>query len=107
MIPRFNPIIAACVRSSAPNLERMHLTRLFTVSSVVESLIRDLFVCIAGGDQPQHADFCRRQGVIGRMLGDFVRGLRGNAFFPACTARIVSRVPCAMRSSAGTPEHPP
>ena len=37
IIPLFNPIIAACVRSLAPNLERMHLTRLLTVSSVIES----------------------------------------------------------------------
>jgi hypothetical protein len=37
MIPRFNPIIAACVRSLAPNLERMFLTRPLTVSSVIES----------------------------------------------------------------------
>ena len=37
MIPLFNPIVAACVRSLAPNLERMDLTRLLTVSSVMES----------------------------------------------------------------------
>ena len=37
MIPLFNPIIAAWVRSLAPNFERMFLTRLFTVSSVIES----------------------------------------------------------------------
>jgi len=37
MIPLFKPIIAACVRSLAPSLERMFLTRLFTVSSVIES----------------------------------------------------------------------
>ena len=37
MMPRFNPIMAACVRSLAPNLERMFLTRLLTVSSVIES----------------------------------------------------------------------
>ena len=37
MIPLFSPIIAACVRSLAPNLERMDLTRLLTVSSVMES----------------------------------------------------------------------
>ena len=37
-------------------------------------LIRDLLVGIAGRDQAQHIDFCRRQGVIRRMLGDFVRG---------------------------------
>ena len=37
MIPLFKPIIAACVRSLAPNLERMDLTRLLTVSSVIES----------------------------------------------------------------------
>ena len=35
MIPLFKPIIAACVRSLAPNLERMDLTRLLTVSSVI------------------------------------------------------------------------
>ena len=37
MIPLFKPIIAAWVRSLAPNFERMFLTRLFTVSSVIES----------------------------------------------------------------------
>ena len=37
MIPLFSPIVAACVRSFAPNLERMDLTRLLTVSSVMES----------------------------------------------------------------------
>jgi hypothetical protein len=37
-------------------------------------LIRDLLVGIAGRDQAQHTDLCRGQGVIRRMLGDFVRG---------------------------------
>ncbi len=37
IIPRFNPIMAACVRSLAPNLERIFLTRPLTVSSVIES----------------------------------------------------------------------
>ena len=37
MIPLFRPIIAAWVRSLAPSLERMLLTRLLTVSSVMES----------------------------------------------------------------------
>jgi hypothetical protein len=37
MIPLFMPIMAACVRSLAPNLERMDLTRLLTVSSVILS----------------------------------------------------------------------
>jgi hypothetical protein len=37
MIPLFNPIIAACVRSLAPNFEKIDLTRLLTVSSVIES----------------------------------------------------------------------
>ena len=36
-------------------------------------LIRDLLVGIAGRDQSQHIDFGRGQGVIRRMLGDFVR----------------------------------
>ena len=33
----YDPIIAACVRSLSPNLERMFLTRPLTVSSVIES----------------------------------------------------------------------
>ena len=37
MIPRFRAMVVAWVRSLAPNLERMLLTRLFTDSSVVES----------------------------------------------------------------------
>jgi hypothetical protein len=37
MIPLFRPIIAACVRSLAPNFERIDLTRLLTVSSVILS----------------------------------------------------------------------
>ena len=32
-------------------------------------LIGDLLVGVSGGDQAEHVDFCRRQGVIGRMLG--------------------------------------
>jgi hypothetical protein len=37
MMPRFSPIVAACVRSFAPNLDRMLWILLFTVSSVIES----------------------------------------------------------------------
>ena len=37
-------------------------------------LIRDLLVGIPSGDQAQHTDFCRGQGIIRSMLGDFVRG---------------------------------
>ena len=37
MMPRFTPIMAAWVRSLAPNLDKMFLTRLLTVSSVIES----------------------------------------------------------------------
>jgi len=43
MMPPFNPITAACVRSLALSLERMDLTRLLTVSFVIE-LINDLLV---------------------------------------------------------------
>ena len=39
-------------------------------------LIRNLLVRIPGCDQSQHGDFCGCQGVIHRMLGNFVRGLR-------------------------------
>jgi len=37
MMPRFSPIIAACVRSWAPNFERIFLTRDLTVSSVIDN----------------------------------------------------------------------
>ena len=37
MIPRFSPIVTAWVRSFATSLRRMFLTRLLTVSSVIES----------------------------------------------------------------------
>ena len=37
MMPRFSPIVTACVRSFAPNFDRMLLTLLLTVSSVTES----------------------------------------------------------------------
>jgi hypothetical protein len=37
MIPRLTAIVVAWVRSLAPNLERMLLTRLFTDSSVVDN----------------------------------------------------------------------
>jgi hypothetical protein len=37
MIPRFSPIVTAWVRSFAPSLRRMFLTRLLTVSSEIES----------------------------------------------------------------------
>src|SRR5271165_1426270 len=40
-------------------------------------LIRDLLVRITSGDQSQHGNLCRCQGVISRMLGDFTRDLRG------------------------------
>src|SRR5262249_4061297 len=37
MMPRFSPMMAACVRSFAPSFERMILTRLLTVSSEIDS----------------------------------------------------------------------
>jgi hypothetical protein len=40
IIPRFNPIVTACVRSLAPSLARMFLTWLFTVTSVSDSCLR-------------------------------------------------------------------
>src|SRR5258708_27095102 len=37
MIPRFSPIVTACVRSFAPSFERMFLTCPLTVSSVIDN----------------------------------------------------------------------
>ncbi len=37
IIPRFNPIVTAWVRSLAPSLESMFVTWLLTVSSVIKS----------------------------------------------------------------------
>ena len=57
MIPLFTPIMAAWVLSLAPNLERMFLTRLVTVSSVIDSRSAICLFRIARGDQPQDIDF--------------------------------------------------
>ena len=46
-------------------------------------LIRDLLIGISGCDQAQHVDFCRRQRIIRRMLGDFVRGFGRKSLFQA------------------------
>ena len=45
-------------------------------------LIRDLLIGISGCDQAEHVDFCRRQGIIRRMLGDFVRRFGRKSLFP-------------------------
>src|ERR1700729_1246754 len=37
MMPRFTPIMAACVRSFARSFESIFFTRLFTVSSLIQS----------------------------------------------------------------------
>ena len=71
-------------------------------------LIRNLLVRIAGRDQSQHGDFRRRQGIIGRMLGDFVRGLwRKASSFRHGPHGWSPAVPCAKYSSAGKPEPQP
>src|SRR6516165_11265842 len=45
-------------------------------------LIGDLFVGIAGSNQPQHTDFCRCQGVGRCMLGKFVGSFGGKSLSP-------------------------
>src|SRR5215472_6165696 len=45
-------------------------------------LVGDLFVGIAGGNQPQHTDFSCREGIGGCMLGKFVGGFRGKSLSP-------------------------
>ena len=62
-------------------------------------LIRNLLVRIAGCDQPQHGDLCRGEGVIRRMLRDFVRGLgRKGSFFRLGLPGWFPAVPCVMCS---------
>ena len=73
MIPRFTPIIAAWVRSLAPNGENapdLALDGLFTGGK----LRGNLFIGIPFGNQAQDAHFCRGQRVIRGML----RKLKGH-----------------------------
>ena len=76
MIPRFSPIMAAWVRSLAPSLESMFADSALDRVLGDQKLGGNLFVRISGGDQPQHLDFRRRQGIIRRMLGKFGGDLR-------------------------------
>src|SRR5215467_14465885 len=46
-------------------------------------LVGDLFVGIAGGNQPQHTDFCRCQSVGGCMLGKFIGSFGGKSLSPS------------------------
>ena len=73
MMPRFSPIMA--VRSWAPNLKRMFLTRDLTVSFRDRKPIGDLLIAIARRNQGQNADFRRREGFIGGVLGNLVSSL--------------------------------
>src|SRR5215469_14099113 len=45
-------------------------------------LVGDLFVGIAGGNQPQHTDFSLRQSVGGCMLGKFIGSFGGKSLSP-------------------------
>src|SRR5215471_3660884 len=45
-------------------------------------LVGDLFVGIAGGNQPEHTDFSLRQGIGSCMLGKFVGSLCRKSLSP-------------------------
>src|SRR5262245_26902311 len=57
------------------------------LDSSLDGFLRDreargnLFVGLAGGNQPEDIDFRRRQVLIGGMLGNFERGLGGKCLF--------------------------
>ena len=90
MIPRFSPIIAACVRSLAPNFERMHLTRLFTVSSVMESWSA---ICLFAWPVAISRGTLISAGVNVSSVACVAISYETSgekAFFPVCTPRIVS-----------------
>ena len=102
--------MAACVRSLAPSLARMFLTRPLTVSSVTDELRGDLFIGIPAGNQPEDIDLRRSQGLIGGMLGQlnrmprrkassFRRGRRGSSPgvpYPAAFFSRYARAPAFM-----------
>jgi len=67
MNPRFRPMVAACVRSLAPSLERILVTSFDCVFGEIE-LRGDLFIGVAGRDQPQDFDLTLRQNVLAGMF---------------------------------------
>ena len=52
-------------------------------------LRRDLFIGVAGGDQPQDFNLTLRQLVLAGMFGQTRSRSAGIRFCPACTARMV------------------
>ena len=104
MMPRFTPIMAAWVRSFAPNLERMFRTWPFTVSSLTDSCSAISLLASPCAISRKHPNFRRCEGVVAGMLGKFVEASAEIAFLPAWTARMVPAVPHATSFSAGSPE---
>jgi hypothetical protein len=90
MMPRFKPIIAACVRSLAPSLERMFLTRPLTVSSVIESwsAICLLAFPAAINRRTLISAGVKASSVACSAISNEASG--ESAFFPAWIARMVS-----------------
>ena len=60
---RVRPVVGVQFRQNAldPALDRVLCNA---------ELIRDLLVCVSGGDETQHHDFCWCQCLVAHMLGD-------------------------------------
>ena len=71
MMPRLRAMVTAWVRSLASSLDKIFLTWAFTVSSVMDEVIGNDFVGVAGGDQAKDFDFARGERVIGGMVREF------------------------------------
>jgi hypothetical protein len=91
MIPRFSPIVTACVRSFAPNLERMLLTWPLTVSSVIESLSATILFAFPAAISLSTSISREVNESSARWSATCRATSAGTRFWPAWTARIVSR----------------
>ena len=104
MIPRLMPIMAAWVRSLAPNLERMFFDSALDGFFGDGELIGNLFVGIPGGNQTQYAQFPRGSGRHRWHARQVGRRLPEKASFSRHARRGSSpAVPCAEYFSAGKP----
>jgi hypothetical protein len=64
MIPRFNPIIAACVSVVGAQFGEDVLDSSLDGLLGDRELIGDLLIGISGCDQTENVDLCRRQGIM-------------------------------------------
>ena len=79
MIPRFNAIVTAWVRSLAPSLARMFLTWLLTVTSVSDSCAPISLLALPAATKRRTSISRGVSESVGRVFRNFGRSLGGQA----------------------------